>query len=297
MRKLIVCLFFLLPLLSASCGRPRTIPDGRFEKIIRELLLTNSYISYHGQSINNDSVDFYTPILKKYGYTEQDFRYSLGKMAMRKSSRITDVVDSALVDILKADSFYKGRAEIARRMEIAIRNIYKDTVYSNGDTVIRVRNREDLKRLTLKLPVSIGDYEIRFRYRIDSIDDANYHSAHLYLTNRLSPRMNTSYSTLKKGAWDSISLAVSARDTAIRSLTVIYDDYPTQAKRPNITVERVRVIYTPLVDSVRNEAFNRWSKFDSIVRFSIKDTYHAQDSGTLHLLSPLRLDTAGRVGL
>ncbi len=297
MRKLIVCLFFLLPLLSASCGRPRTIPDGKLEQIVRELLLTNSYYSQFAQKLNGDSIDFYTPVLKKYGYTEKDFKYSLSKMAMRKSSRITDIVDSAMVGILKADSFYQGRAEIARRIDDAIRGLYRDTVYSSGDTVIRVRNRDDLKRLTLTLPAQLGEYEVGYRYRIDSLDDAPYHSGRSYFTNSRKNQVQSNYSTLKKGVLDSATIKTAARDTSIRTLTIIFDDYSTQAKRPNITVDRVVVIHIPLPDSVRNEAFNRWSKFDSIVRFSIKDTLHAQDSSTLHLLSPLRLDTAGRAGL
>ena len=63
---LVVGIFVLV-----GCSDKRIISDSDLEKITEEMFLVNAYASAH--SINTDSLDIYTPILQKYGYTQEDF--------------------------------------------------------------------------------------------------------------------------------------------------------------------------------------------------------------------------------
>ena len=77
----ILLLFAALVILVPSCGRDgaRVIPRGRMAKIYAEMFVTDQWIlSTPKLRTIADTSLVYEPILEKYGYTSEDYQYSVG---------------------------------------------------------------------------------------------------------------------------------------------------------------------------------------------------------------------------
>jgi hypothetical protein len=66
-----------------SCSEKK-IPNNEMSKIIADLYLLDGYISTDINSIRTaDSTAFYEVIIKKHGYSKEEFLYSIGKLVER----------------------------------------------------------------------------------------------------------------------------------------------------------------------------------------------------------------------
>lgn len=108
-----LCLMLILTIFT-SCDKPKSIPDTTLVSIVGDLYLANAYWDMHGSyAFEKDSMDVYTPIFEHYGYTPEDFMYTIEGLTKRKSLKFSDVLQAAL-DTLDA----KGRPTfqaVARR--------------------------------------------------------------------------------------------------------------------------------------------------------------------------------------
>ena len=86
-----IALLATVALVAVGCSKSKIIPDRELENITREMFLVNAYAK--AQRVDTDSLDIYTPILNKYGYTQEDFFNTLANFQKRKSARLSDVVE------------------------------------------------------------------------------------------------------------------------------------------------------------------------------------------------------------
>lgn len=76
-----------------SCNKPKNIPDTTLVSIVGDLYLANAYWdSYATYEFEQDSMDVYTPIFEHYGYTPEDFMYTIEGLTKRKSLKFSDVL-------------------------------------------------------------------------------------------------------------------------------------------------------------------------------------------------------------
>jgi len=284
---------YLLAALSAAfaltaCG-PRTIPDQQLALIIRDVFLVNAYQETEHPDIDIDSVDIYEPILDRYGYTNDDFRRSLNQMALKKSSRLSELIDQATADIAAENDLYQGRDRLRARIDSTLEARYLDTVFWRPASPIVVRRMADIDSLLLELTAEEGTYRLSFAYLIDSTDANGYVPSRFYLRDSTGRNAGSRSSALTRHRRSTYRTEIAALATA-DSLLIRLADYTSAPTRPDIAVDSILLVHTAPV------AVNRDRYVHEMLGFDASDTYlpydiplrSAPDSGALHILLPVR---------
>ena len=165
-RTLPLTLCLLAALLAGACAHHKIIPDEELALIFRDAFLANSYLG--DRHPDTDSLKIYEPIFARYGYTTADVQYTIGNFSKRKSARLGDVVERS-IELLEAEGKHYNR-EVAIRDTIDRVATRTFTRRIHADSLIRVRSLRDTARLRFAFDVSPGEYRIRLRYRVDSLD-------------------------------------------------------------------------------------------------------------------------------
>lgn len=159
-------------LLLAACGskKEKMIPDQDMRVIMREALISQAVAQYNNDPSLRpvDSLDMHTTILEKYGYTLQDFQYTVREMSMRKSNPLGAILQQVTDDMRVESELAKTRFRTKQRIDSIAVARTADTVYRN-DTVFRgkldgarfVYSASDVFHDSI---VQAGTYWIRFDY-------------------------------------------------------------------------------------------------------------------------------------
>jgi len=132
-------LFLLLVLSAAACSRPRIIPDEQLAAIFRDAYLTNAYVSR--EQIDTDSLKLYEPVFDRYGYTAEDVYYTIGNFSRRKSARLSDVVERAIVLLDTEGARYDHEVAVLDTIDRVARRTATRTLRT--DTLLRVERLRD----------------------------------------------------------------------------------------------------------------------------------------------------------
>lgn len=118
--------------------------------------------------VNIDSLNIYEPIFARYGYTTRDVYYTIGNFSKRKSARLGDVVEMAIDKLEAEGKFYDREVAVLDTIDNVARRTFTRTVYA--DSLIRVGSLRDTARLRIAVDVQPGEYELRLKYLVDSLD-------------------------------------------------------------------------------------------------------------------------------
>ena len=112
LRSLFIALFALS---TGACKRHTIIPDDELALIFHDAFLVNAYVKREAKL---DSLKVYEPIFARYGYTMADVQYTIGNFSKRKSARLGDVVEQAIVLLEREGKYYDqiGRASCRERV-------------------------------------------------------------------------------------------------------------------------------------------------------------------------------------
>ncbi len=161
-----IALLLLAFTIVVSCSEHKAIPEQELQKIITESLIRQSVIngtnSYRRGSNQVDTIDYHSEVLSKYGYTLEDFRYTIESMARRKSNPLDGILDAVSEDITRQALVAETRYKQAIEFEKAALNKYRDTIY-RSDTILR----KDFKDFKLEFTDSLvkGVYRISVTYK------------------------------------------------------------------------------------------------------------------------------------
>ncbi len=146
-----------------SCRKARVIPEDDLADMYYEMLMSDQWISSKGMTKSADTHYVYKPILEKYGYNSEDFRYTLAEYIKDPESyakvftKVKEMMDARIDELVMAeDSLHKSdslRSAIDKQMkEIAVPVLYKDilTGFFPTDTVCP---GPDSLRYTINIPV------------------------------------------------------------------------------------------------------------------------------------------------
>lgn len=159
-------------LLLAACGKKKAkmIPDQDMRVIMREAMISQAVAQYNNDPSLRpvDSLDLHTSILQKYGYTLDDFQYTVREMSMRKSNPMGSILQQVTDDMRVESEGAKTRFRTKQQIDSIVVARTADTVYRN-DTVISgkldgarfVYSGSDVFRDSIVQP---GTYWIRFDY-------------------------------------------------------------------------------------------------------------------------------------
>ena len=112
----------------------------------------------------NDSVDIYTPVLDKYGYSIDDFEYTISNLTKRKSAQISDIMEVAIEELrVEAESrrvlWNNWEAMVERGRQMKVDTIFTDTLL-NSKTVGEEGMRWNFTDL------QPGSYRVEYEYAV-----------------------------------------------------------------------------------------------------------------------------------
>ena len=272
-----------LVLLSTACARHKIIPDERLALIFHDAFLANAYVGT--KSLKLDSLNLYEPLFAAYGYTTEDVQYTIGNFSKRKSARLGDVVERAIVMLEAEGKFYDREVAVLDTIDNVAMRTFTRKLHS--DSLIRVASLADTARLSFTFETSPGEYEVRLNYRIDSLDrnDKGLRSV-MWLERADSSRTGIQTATLRRNREESLTRRFTA-DTSHRRLRIELLDFNNAApRRPSISVRDFSVEYKPQKRMAVEQLYDR--QLD--IRIFADDFFgalrHASDTLQTHAAQP-----------
>ena len=269
MKRLLICAVVILAIF--GCSRRKEIDDKTLALIFRDAYITNAYLGVN--YMNLDSILIYEPILDKYGFTPEDFRYTIGNFSRRKSAQLGRVLKEAENQIAGYAAIYEKKVVVLDTIKnVAIRS-FKRTI--RRDSLIEIKTKADTSKLQLIVdPLQPGSYSIRYKYTYEkeevkkkrrskkstttTYNDENVLRGAMYVvTGSGSHRNNYSYNLRKE---ESIRRTITA-DTSARQLIITFAK-PSDARhklgKPKITITDLEINYTPDADMAIDSLFKRY---------------------------------------
>ena len=270
----------MLILLSVvSCSRKKVIDDQTLAKIFSEVYISNAYLGI--KYFNIDSVQIYEPILDRYGFTPEDFRYTIGNFSRRKSAQLGRVLKDAEEQIKKIADVYEREVVILDTIQnVAVRTMQRVV---HKDSLISVKKLADTSKLKLVIdPLQPGMYSVRYKYNCtkEQIKEKKGKKKDLSLRGVINIETSTgthanNYAYNLRDE-ENIRRTIST-DTAAKRLVITFAKPadPTQKMRkPNITISDFIIEYTPEEKLAIDSLFKRYIDikiFDDVF-FSAKDS-------------------------
>ena len=276
MKRVIICMLILLSVV--SCSRKKVIDDQTLAKIFSEAYISNAYLGI--KYFNIDSVQIYEPILDRYGFTPEDFRYTIGNFSRRKSAQLGRVLKDAEEQIKKIADVYEREVVILDTIQnVAVRTMQRVV---HKDSLISVKKLADTSKLKLVIdPLQPGMYSVRYKYNCtkEQIKEKKGKKKDLSLRGviNIETSTGTHANNYAYNLRDEDIRRTISTDTAAKRLVITFAKPadPTQKMRkPNITISDFIIEYTPEEKLAIDSLFKRYIDikiFDDVF-FSAKDS-------------------------
>lgn len=224
----------------AACNRPKDIPGSKLVNIFHDAFVANAYM--REMNISADSLEVYEPIFRRYGYTAEDVRYTLSRIAERKSSRLSDLMTSVgdwLGEEAEAEAY---RVMILDTIDNVAQRAFTRTIYA--DSLIRARRMADTTRLQVVVDDLLpGEYTVTFDYFIDSLDKNRISRAELWLEKSDSSAVSRYTTVLYRYRDDSFTRRLTVDSTHRRlHLNMYYHMRHDKREQPDVTIRNLKVV-------------------------------------------------------
>ena len=225
----------------ARCSRTTIIPDKDLERITREMFLVNAYAN--SEKVKTDSLDIYTPILERYGYTQDDFFNTLANFQKRKSARLGDVIEAAIASLERLADGYEQKLRDLKYIDSLAKAQCREEVFFVDKIV--ARKFRDTTKLQLTIPIhDSGEYILSYYYYIDSLDKNTRLQSNLEIYTKEGIRTYLSRPNLTRE--DTIFYSTTLRPKkGAEELRLTLADYTRREDAPHIRFDSIRVIYLP----------------------------------------------------
>ncbi len=257
MKRLISICLTALMLAFGGCSSHRIIPDGELTLIFRDAFLVNAITTMKG--IRLDSLNIYEPIFESYGYTTEDVQYTIGNFSKRKSARLGDVVERAIVLLDDEGIVYDAQVAVLDTIR-AIAQRRSRKLLLEVDEIV-VENMSDTTKLMMEIEdIDVGNYHVVFDYLIDSLDEntGNYRSILWFEgldengEDRGQDQKVTVY--LQRGGVKSYSKSIEV-DIQYDTMVLQLVDFMNKKGAPHLKIRDLKVEYTPLDDVAETMLF------------------------------------------
>lgn len=277
MKRVIICILTVLSV--AGCARKKEIDDHTLAKIFSEAYITNAYMGI--KYFNIDSVQIYEPILEHYGFTPEDFRYTIGNFSRRKSAQLGRVLKDAEEQIKQYADIYDREVVILDTIQnVAVRTMQRVV---HKDSLISIKKLADSSKLKMVIdPLQPGMYSVRYKYNCtkEQVKDKKGKKKDLALRGVINIETSTgthannyAYNLREE---ENIRRTIST-DTAAKRLVITFAkpaDPTHKMRKPNIIISDFIIEYTPEENLAIDSLFKRYIDikiFDDVF-FSAKDS-------------------------
>ncbi len=237
MRKFLI---ILIAVAVAGCDRPKTIPREELKEIFKEAFLVNAYYDTH-PLMTDDSLDIYGPVLRRWGYDVRDLEHTVQNFSRKKSAKLSDVVVDAIDELTAQAAYYDERVAVIDSIDaVAGRMFRREVLWRDSILVTRIA---DTARLRISLPVEAGDYEVSYKYFIDSLEENRNLRTTMWLVDTLGilNLKNTNFMTAHLRLGNEQRITATGADSLLEVRFGGY--YPRNMKRPHIRIDSLRITY------------------------------------------------------
>ncbi len=268
-KKLVIVFIFALPALFLNCSEEKDISSRDLEAILTETLIRRSLINNTSGSgakrgKGEDSVDYHSDILKKYGYTLADFKHTIETMAKRKSNPLDGILNNVLSKIDKQAAEAEYRYRVSYRFDTSALSYYRDTVYYSEDFVHGPLTQIDTICIADTL-FERGEYTITVEYK--TMSDYRYptKSMRYYFNTKNSVADKSTLWLSRTSSLRRVPAKVTIEGDAQDSLVMYFEEaIPSYVKNkkaeklaPDTSyIKLVQVIYTPLLEDAKRRFLN-----------------------------------------
>lgn len=254
-----------------ACDRPRNIPDATLVDITHDLFLANAYASPQGpKGLLRDTLDYYTPIFKHYGYKPSDFSYTIANLSRRKSIRFSDILDIVVLRLEAENARLVAEVALMDTIDQRLAERYKQVIYRDSlRHLTQLRKADDPD---LSLPVTQGRYKVEFVYDMDTSNrNGNLRYTH-YITDSTS-RYNFNYRNLGyvkgKHKRESIEFDVNDQDSLFLNICFATST-AIKEKRIDLDLDSIRITrYLPV--EVARDSLIREVRYNPAYSYKITD--------------------------
>lgn len=275
----------VMAFVAIACARHKIIPDDTLALIFHDAFLTNAYIEKEG--VNTDTLNIYEPIFKKYGYSIEDVRFTIGNFSKRKSARLGDVVEVAIDILEKEGKFYEKEVAVLDTIDNTARRLFTRTIYS--DSLIRIKNLKDsTKRIITINDIRQGEYKILFDYQVDSLDNNTQRKAVIWFEKEDSTQYSRQHYVLRKTHHtEEFSRVMIPNKECVRlviDLFQVNNDEPQtkqkgkkEKRHTGLTVTDLRIVHVPTVEEAVDSLYAKQLEI-KIFADEFLSLFDAQDS-------------------
>lgn len=254
-----------------ACDRPRNIPDATLVDITHDLFLANAYASPQGpKGLLRDTLDYYTPIFKHYGYKPSDFSYTIANLSRRKSIRFSDILDIVVLRLEAENARLVAEVALMDTIDQRLAERYKQVIYRDSlRHLTQLRKADDPD---LSLPVTQGRYKVEFVYDMDTSNrNGNLRYTH-YITDSTS-RYNFNYRNLGyvkgKHKRESIEFDVNDQDSLFLNICFATST-AIKEKRIDLDIDSIRITrYLPV--QIARDSLIREVRYNPAYSYKITD--------------------------
>lgn len=239
-----ILLLVAVALLGASCGKTTIIPDDELTNITQEMFLVNAYAAK--QKIDTDSIDIYSPILKRYGYNQEDFFNTLANFTQRKSARFGDIIEAAISSLEWHANDYENKVRNLNYIDSLAQAMCKKEVYFAER--VKVTRMKDTARLEINIPiVDKGEYHVKYKYHIDTLDKNSLIQNVVVVVDGNEKNTYNTRNHMTRYTPKEFFMKVMPKPGS-QELRLKLADYTRKEERPYITIDSVSVVYFPPVE-------------------------------------------------
>ena len=256
---------YIIPWLFAlfACSGPKQIPDGELKAIISESVFTDSYLGNVRENYMRDTVTYLEPILKKYGYTVEDMRYTIRKLSLRKSSVLPVIIQEIADEFESQRKIYQYKSDISKKWDDWALDFSKKILFLDSAEVTTLKELEKL-RVTIPMNRS-GDYDVYLKYKIDTLDKNRNHLLYYNIFDSVRPynNFNGSIWLLKDSRIHTSKTKQTVDAWKYNTLTVdfVYFGRNQTKEKPYVTVDTMRIVYYPPIEEARRKFIEHWFYF------------------------------------
>ena len=244
---------------AVACARHRIIPDKTLADIFHDAFLTNAYLD--NRRFNTDSLDIYTPIFEKYGYSVEDVRYTIGNFSKRKNARLGDVVEETIKILEEEGLYYEREAAVLDTIDNIARRTFRREVYT--DTLIHASRLKDTALLRFTIDnIRPGEYRIEYDYIVDSLDESSSRRSVFLFERADSSTFGRQQQNLyRNNRVEHVSRTMNP-DSTVRRIKVDLMDFtqPRNKKKIEhfgIKITDLHVVYTPDAESAVDSLYEQ----------------------------------------
>lgn len=236
---------------TVGCAPQKSIPDDELADIFHDVYLTNAYLNNFPKDL--DSMKIYEPILQRYGYTVEDFTYTIGSFSRRKSAQLGTVLQQAEKLLLeKTRELDRAVVILDTIRDVAIRT-YRRTI--RRDSLIEATKLSDTQKLHIRIkPIYPGNYTVKFRYENEEKEGKRPLQGTMYLQSANDiRRSNYTYNLRDKDYVRRSFVTDSTHEELVIDLRIRHDEPIKKGEKRRRKVAPKLKVYDFSIEYIPNE--------------------------------------------